>query len=130
MFKTQKRGRATTASVLVYHENKCFPRILQADFLSVLLARIGPHATLLSLAAKDAWNPGGRGHDHTWPQDVRSQEEAESGCQLDNQSFLPQVAWPFTTWMFYLYLLFFLNPNIQAPLWVCSESQSMRLSTS
>lgn len=63
-------------------------------------------------------------------QDVRSREEAGSGCQVDNQPLFPQVAWPFTTWMFYLYLLFFLNPKIQAPLWVCSESQSMTLSPS
>lgn len=29
-------------------------------------------------------------------QDVHSREEAGSGCQVDNQPFLPQVAWPFT----------------------------------
>lgn len=51
MFETQKRGLVMswncTASVLFYHEDKCFPRVPNTDFLYFLLARIGSQGMLL-----------------------------------------------------------------------------------
>ena len=43
----KERASATIASVLFYHVNKCFPRILHTDFLYILLAGIGSHGMLL-----------------------------------------------------------------------------------